>query len=121
MTADELLTTPPVGASLDEAAEIAHTHFGLSGSVTRLSGERDDNFRVVTADGDFSLKIANPAERADVLEMHQLALDHIASADPSFPSWIVTSVPVALATGGIATVINIESYLVQPPEVVTVR
>ena len=85
MTADELLTTPPVGASLDEAAEIAHTYFGLSGSVTSLGGESDDNFRVATPDGDFSLKIANPANRPSILEMHQLALGHIASTDPSLP------------------------------------
>jgi len=94
MTADELLTTPPVGASLDEAAEIAHTYFGLSGSVTSLGGESDDNFRVATPDGDFSLKIANPANRPSILEMHQLALSHIASTDPSLP------IPAPVRTSG---------------------
>jgi Ser/Thr protein kinase RdoA (MazF antagonist) len=82
---DELLTTPPVGATVDEAVEIALTHYGLSGTVTRLGGERDDNFRIATADSDFALKIANPADRPSILEMQQLALDHIASADPSLP------------------------------------
>jgi len=105
MTADELLTTPPVGASLDEAAEIAHTYFGLSGSITSLGGERDDNFRVVTADGDFSLKIANPAERASVLEMHQLALGHIASADPSLP----IPAPVLTSQGDLVGVAQFET------------
>jgi hydroxylysine kinase len=92
--ADELLTTPPIDATVDQAAEIAHTHFGLSGVITRLGGERDDNFRVATTNGDFSLKIANPADRPGILEMQQLALEHIASVDASLP------IPAPVRTGG---------------------
>jgi len=105
MTTDELLTTPPIGATLDEAAAIADTHFGLSGSVTKLGGERDDNFQVSTTDGDFSLKIANPADRPSILEMQQLALDHIASIDPSLP---IPS-PVLTSEGGLVGVAQFET------------
>lgn len=103
--ADELLTTPPIDATVDQAAEIAHTHFGLSGVITRLGGERDDNFRVATTDGDFSLKIANPAERASVLEMHQLALEHIASVDASLP----IPAPVLTSGGGLVGLARFET------------
>lgn len=85
MSPDELLTTPPLGASTADATRIARLEFGISGDATRLPGERDDNFRVSTAEGDYSLKVANPAEHHGVLEMQQLALIHIATEDPDLP------------------------------------
>ncbi len=86
MTSEELLESPPPVLSATEASEIAASLFGIAGSATALAGERDANFRIVTDDGDFSLKIANPAERATVLEMQQFALEHVATIDEYIPA-----------------------------------
>ena len=59
--------------------------FGTTGRAVALAGERDANYRINTDDGVFSLKVANPAERPTVLEMQQLALEHIATSDEHLP------------------------------------
>ncbi|MEA5366716.1 aminotransferase class III-fold pyridoxal phosphate-dependent enzyme [Amycolatopsis sp., V23-08] len=54
-----------------------------------LDSERDRN---VLVDGRFVLKISNPAERADVVDMEVRALEHVHTADPGLP------VPESVAT-----------------------
>ena len=52
--------------------------FGLQGELVPLLSERDQNFRVVTADGrDFVFKIANRAEDTATTELQIKALRHI--------------------------------------------
>lgn len=59
---------------------IASQHFGLVGNAVTLSSERDETFLIRTHVGcDYILKIANPAERRDVLEFQMQALIHLAS------------------------------------------
>jgi Ser/Thr protein kinase RdoA (MazF antagonist) len=42
---------------------VVRHHYGLEARVTRLTGERDENFRLTADDGaEYVLKIANPAE-----------------------------------------------------------
>jgi Ser/Thr protein kinase RdoA (MazF antagonist) len=57
---------------------IAWEHFGVAGSAVTLSSERDETF-LIRADScrDYILKIANPAERLDVLEFQTQALVHL--------------------------------------------
>jgi hydroxylysine kinase len=72
---------PPV--STEEAAALAARHFGLSGTVTPLTGERDRNFRITGAGGRAHvLKIVHPAEDPDVTDFQVRALLHLAEADP---------------------------------------
>ena len=65
---DPLASMPP--AFSDEAArQVLHDGFGLTGSLTALAGERDQNFRVDTADGQrFLFKISNPADTLPILD-----------------------------------------------------
>jgi 4-aminobutyrate aminotransferase-like enzyme len=61
-------------------------HYGLSGSWTRLAGERDQNFRLVTATSEtWTIKICNPGEPSDIVACQALALEHIARTDPGLP------------------------------------
>ena len=73
---DPLASVPP--AFSDEAArQVLHDGFGLTGSLTALAGERDQNFRVDTADGQrFLFKISNPADTLPILDMQTAALRH---------------------------------------------
>lgn len=73
---------PPPAFSLEEAARIAQTHFGIDGSVTPLPGERDLNFRIDAPGGSYVLKIANAEEDRGALEMQHAALAHLAGREP---------------------------------------
>jgi hydroxylysine kinase len=82
----QLLTTQPPGFSSTGAAEIAASRFGISGSAHPLVSERDQNFRIDSADGRrFVLKISNQAERAKTVDFQNSALQHAAQYDESLP------------------------------------
>lgn len=86
---------PPIGALLfsspptlsdEEANALAACHFGKSGQLKRLTSERDLNFQLTDASGDsFVLKLANPAEQAEVTNFQTAALLHLTEHDPALP------------------------------------
>jgi len=62
------------------------TVYGLTGSWRRLGGEREQNFRLVTADGaQFVVKVASIEEPAESLQFQIDALEHVAAVDPGAP------------------------------------
>jgi hydroxylysine kinase len=70
----------------DEAEKLARDRYGLAATATRLSGERDENFRLSCADGaQYVLKIANAAEDPAVTDLPTAALLHVERVDPEFP------------------------------------
>jgi len=72
----------PPSVSIDVVREMLHEHWGLSGRLRPLDGERDQNTRVTTDDGrDFVLKIASPSEDSAVADLQCAALVHVARAD----------------------------------------
>ena len=66
------LTTPPPVLTPAEALALLQTHWGLTGTVSPLTSERDLNYRVTTAQGRYVLKLANPAEPASVTNLQTL-------------------------------------------------
>lgn len=81
--------SPAIDAST--AAAIAETHYGTTGVVEELGGERDQNFRIDTPDGDsYVLKIAEEQDE-DVIEFQTKAIQHIERVDPELP--VVDLVP----------------------------
>ena len=91
---DPLESTPPAFGE-EAARQILWEGFGVeSSSLNPLAGERDQNFRVDTADGQrFLFKISNPADDRPVLEMQTAALRHIERVDPGLP--VMRSLPTA--------------------------
>lgn len=75
--------SPPPAFPAQQLAGLAADLFGVHGTVHPLVSERDQNARIDTADGSYVLKVAHPAEDAQVLEMQQQVLRHIAAVDPS--------------------------------------
>ncbi|MDR0346142.1 MAG: aminotransferase class III-fold pyridoxal phosphate-dependent enzyme, partial [Nocardiopsaceae bacterium] len=74
--------------AFDEQAALAvlRDAFGTDGTLVPLAGERDQNFRADTADGQrFLLKISNPADARGTLDMQAAALRQIERADPGLP------------------------------------
>lgn len=94
-------TTPPLGGSLDSLppafpdaviADLVQRHWGLSGSLSPLTSERDQNHHLRGAGGQFVVKIANLAEGHAVQRMQNRALRHIEGRDAALP------VPRVMAT-----------------------
>ena len=69
-----------------EAERIALSTYGLAVSASPLSGERDSNFRLRTADGrDFVLKIFDAASEPAAIDCQVSVLRHVAEQDPGLP------------------------------------
>lgn len=81
----DILSHPP--PRLSQAALLAHLaqHWGLEGALVPLTAERDLNHRLDTAQGRFTVKLANPAEPAELTAFQSHALIHAAAADPDLP------------------------------------
>ena len=72
--------------SADAAAQVVRELYGIEGEFSRLYSERDQNFRVRTADGtEYVLKFANSDEDPGVLDMQHQALAHVEARDPDLP------------------------------------
>lgn len=83
--AGQLLSLPPPRLAADRLAQLAETHWGLTGDLVALTSERDQNHRLDTAGGSFTLKLANPAEPPNLTEFQTLALTHVERSAPSLP------------------------------------
>ena len=79
-----VMHSPPL--SLEGATGLVREYYGLDTHAVRLTGERDENFRVRAADGsEYVLKLAHPAEDPAVSDLATAALLHLESHDPALP------------------------------------
>jgi len=66
-----------------DAVRLARDMYGVEASAVMLSSERDQNFLLTTAAGErFVLKIANLAERREMLDAQNAAMAHVAPRVP---------------------------------------
>jgi len=80
------MVAQPVGMDVAEVEELARVHYGLSTRAARLTGERDENFKLSAADGaQYVLKIANASEDPAISDLPTAALLHIEQVDPTLP------------------------------------
>jgi Ser/Thr protein kinase RdoA (MazF antagonist) len=84
--AGHLLSLPPPRLAADTLARLAETHWGLSGTLTPLTSERDLNHRLTTATASYTLKLANPAEPLAMTDFQTRALLHTAATDAGLPT-----------------------------------
>jgi 4-aminobutyrate aminotransferase-like enzyme/Ser/Thr protein kinase RdoA (MazF antagonist) len=61
------------------------TSWGLEGELTAVHGERDRNFRIDASSGRYLLKVHNPADTEEVLDLQYSALRHIRAVAPDVP------------------------------------
>jgi len=83
--ADSLLSLPPPGLDEGTLARVTQDHWGLTGTLTRLSSERDLNHRLTTATASYTSKLSNPAEPPEQTDFQTRALLHVAATDPGLP------------------------------------
>jgi 4-aminobutyrate aminotransferase-like enzyme/Ser/Thr protein kinase RdoA (MazF antagonist) len=82
----DILETQSPDFPIEKVNDIANILYGLTGKLSPLDSERDQNFRISTETGDqFVIKIANSAEDPAVIDMQLKALEHIAIVDPELP------------------------------------
>ena len=80
--------TPSIEAEIPASLveQVVRDEYGIIARAERLTGERDQNFRMRTADDSgFVLKIAHAQEPADVIDLPIAALLHIERSDPDLP------------------------------------
>ncbi len=82
---DDPLCVPGPDLDRDAVRTSAEAHWGLSGDLTPLHGERDCNFRLDTSRGRYLLKVHNPADPEAVLDLQQSALRHLQAVAPELP------------------------------------
>ena len=88
MTQDQagsLLSLPPPQVPATVLAALVETHWGLTGTLHPLTSERDQNHRLDTPAGQFTLKLANPAEPAALTAFQTEALRHAAAHARDLP------------------------------------
>jgi Ser/Thr protein kinase RdoA (MazF antagonist) len=82
----ETMVAASVPISCDAAERFARERYGLRATATRLTGERDENFKLTCLDGrEYVLKLANAEEAPAVTDLPTAALLHVERADPGFP------------------------------------
>ena len=82
----DLLETPSPSFTMDQVKNFVYQNYGLTGELSPLASERDQNFRVRTQSGNqFVIKIANSTENPAIIDMQIKALGHIVSVNPGLP------------------------------------
>jgi Ser/Thr protein kinase RdoA (MazF antagonist) len=80
------MVAPSRPLPMKRVLDLVRQHYGLEPRATRLTGERDENFRLIQEDGtEYVFKIANAAENAAETDLQTAALLHIEKVDPSLP------------------------------------
>lgn len=84
-TSGDPLTVPMPDLDPEVLQASLETHWGVTGELTTLHGERDLNFRVGSSPGRYLLKVHNPADGESVLDLQCSVLRHLRSVDPDLP------------------------------------
>ena len=75
--------TPPPNFSQHDIIQILLSHYSINAEANPLVSDRDQNFLIKTDKGQkYLLKISNPAEQLQILEMQNEATLFIRSQDP---------------------------------------
>jgi Ser/Thr protein kinase RdoA (MazF antagonist) len=82
---DSLLTVPPPRLAAEPLTAALRAHWGLSGTLTPLTSERDLNHRLDSPHGRFVIRLTNPAEPAEMTDFQTGAALHVAARDPGLP------------------------------------
>tara|TARA_B100000427_G_scaffold216172_1_gene180555 strand:- start:321 stop:1316 length:996 start_codon:yes stop_codon:yes gene_type:complete len=89
---DSVFTAPPPSFEKRKINEILNSQFGFYGIVKNLYGDRDQNFLIRTKKNIYILKVYNPAEKKEIIELQDAAIKHIKNRNsyillPSTVNW----------------------------------
>ena len=83
METSNVFNTSPPEFNQEEVLDILSKYYNIDCSIENLVSDRDQNFKVITKQQTYILKIANSAESKNVLEMQNLAMNYISNKDSS--------------------------------------
>ena len=115
----QLVLAPPT-LSDAQVAGLALRHFGVTGTLQRLTSERDLNIRITTPTARYVLKLANSAEAADLTDFQTQALLHLEGKSLPVPRVICTVLGETAAITPHGT-LRLLTYLVGTPQHVTAK
>jgi hydroxylysine kinase len=72
------LASPVLRLTPAEAELLLLEHYGIEGSARCLAGEKDDNFAVRSAEGEYLLKVLHPDEALETIDLVTAVLLHLA-------------------------------------------
>ena len=79
-----VFSTNPPNFSKQDIIKFLLINFDLSGKVTNLYSDRDQNFLIQSeSNKNYILKISNPAEQPEILELQNKATLYIRSREPN--------------------------------------
>ncbi|MHA2221076.1 MAG: hypothetical protein ACXAAO_03345, partial [Candidatus Thorarchaeota archaeon] len=97
-----------------QAGELVKSLYGLSGTLSELPSERDQNFHLVTDVGDeFVLKIAAELEKRETLDMQNKAMSQLSEINSPKVRTSVNGVEIetTVSTSGTNHYVRLVSYL----------
>jgi 4-aminobutyrate aminotransferase-like enzyme/Ser/Thr protein kinase RdoA (MazF antagonist) len=80
-----LIDHPRPAFEPDAARQLLAGHFGIEGTLAPLASERDQNFHVGGAHGQFTFKIVNAAEPESAMAFQAALLRHVETHAPDLP------------------------------------
>jgi 4-aminobutyrate aminotransferase-like enzyme/Ser/Thr protein kinase RdoA (MazF antagonist) len=87
MSSEELIAlragSPPIGTAA--AQNLARGVYGVSAVAVPLQGERDRNFKLIGQQGEYLLKVLDPATSTAAVECQVLAMAHLVEQAPELP------------------------------------
>ena len=105
----------PPALSAAEMQDLLDRHWGLAGTVTPLASERDQNARVEASGERYVLKIVNPAEDREFVDLQNAVIAHLAGVGMAgVPRLIPTRQGSAMAetlVEGRPAMVRLVSYL----------
>ena len=105
LTPEDLRFTPPE-LPYDVVLDVVSEHWQITGEPSPLSGERDQNIRLRTADGSsYVVKVSSPVEDPMLADYQTRALQHVTAADATIPIPHV----VASSTGESSQLLTLDS------------
>jgi hydroxylysine kinase len=111
------MVVPSQSLPIERAVALVRERYGFEARITRLTGERDENFKLTAPDGtEYVLKVANPHEDPSVTDLLTAALLHLEESDPALPCPRVVrelagGTHVRFAEGGLQRTARILTYL----------
>lgn len=69
--------SPQPSVSRAALTAVLHSEYGLEGTVDRLGSERDETFRLNTAEGTFLVKVSAAGENSDLIDLQVAAISYL--------------------------------------------
>lgn len=81
-----LVPDPTPRVASRSVAALLDEHYGVVGDLVRVDTEKDDTFRLRSAEDEVLVKVSSPHEPAGVVALHTAVMAHLADHAPDLPT-----------------------------------